>query len=499
MFQIRKVLPYQSSIPCPKTGCKCIVLDGTRYIIHVKNNEIIAIYDAKYKSKKEDEKPLADKNTPELITKLSHILFTSGCANLPSEYVFEIIHSTKGILVTDILYQEGESLFENDVKYSNRITILNNLIQSLSAKLKCIDREPYHNIDINLVMTPTIIRDLSSVLNFGSDYLISPIEKTFTYAIVGTAHILKPDIIFKREPYTKMGSLNTTMKMLLIGEEAETVLDKFTNVTDEKQLEFYNAQKKAMFENVTEDIIKVRNPQTQKVHLVAGVNKNKLSIFGYTRDGKKQLNEENVFIVDMPETVRWEKESFKSNFIHIKYYKTFFHIVSRPINKFNIDKLSIVSLISSTALSPHNKINTEIFDSIPVVDTNTNIHKTLNTASNTEIIGECITRIGNILLESENTNLKTLFNNLLTFKHHDSKITEKFNELLRALELNEDEVIRTILKPLQNEITDVNHKNLQRINNLVIKLKRKRCFDKQQMASKKIKLDTENIYTSDEE
>jgi len=88
MFTLRKIVPYQNNNSCPKNGFKCIVLDGIRYIIHINGNTIESVYDAKYKSRKDELKPLSDKHTPTLITKLSNIFFTSGRVNLPSEYIF---------------------------------------------------------------------------------------------------------------------------------------------------------------------------------------------------------------------------------------------------------------------------------------------------------------------------------------------------------------------------------------------------------------------------
>jgi len=397
-------------------------------------------------------------------------------------------------LVTDILYCKDDSV--EHLKYLNRIQKINVLITSHTSKLKSIGTQPVFRVETNLVTTPTIVRYLCAVQNFGTDYLITPVEQTFTYAIVGTGYMNKPDIVLKREPFTKLTAINNAVKLELIGKNNETLLTQINNLPETEQLIFYNKRKDDLFdESETSDVVKFTNNQTQKVYLVAGVNKNKLSIFGYTKDGKK-LSDDNIFI-EKPEILRWEQPEFETIFNNITYYKNFYHIVSRPINKFNPNKLSVISVLSSTALSLNTNITTDTFDTVPINDTQSNINKTLNNASNDDIIAECISRIGNILLQTENRNLKSLFQQLQTLQTTDNNIKEKFDELMTLLDTDEYEVIRNILRPLQNEITDVNHFTITNMSNIVSRIKRKRTLQVQQKQQKRLKFEVQEGNESD--
>lgn len=489
LFEIRKLITYQNSLPCPKNGCKCIVLDGIRYIIHIENNEIKNLYDAKYKQKKEDYKPLPEKTTEALIGKLANIFFVAGGVNLPDSYVFEIIHSNKGVLVTDILNLNGDNF--HNIKYSSRINTLSELIESNSIKLRTISTVSIHNIDTSMVTTPTIVRYLSSVPNYGTDYLINPTETTYTYIVVGSAYLPKPPIVIKREPYIKVAHISNATKNLHIGNN-NNVLAKLSKLSEEQQLEFYNQKKEHLFKSCPDTVTSLPfpNSQTQKVFLVAGVKKSKLSIFGYTKDIKK-LVEDNVYI-ERPDILTWDNPEFESTFNHINYFKVFLHVVSKQLTKYNPNKLSVVSIISSTALSENTTIAIENFDNIPTVETNPTSNKTLNNTTNDEIFSECITRIGNNLLQSENHSLRALFQNLQAIKQQDSLIQEKFNDLITALEGDEHSVIKNVLMPLQNEITDVNHVTINKMNAMIQQLKRKRVTSFQQRQQKKMRFEPNN-------
>lgn len=497
MIILRKVIPYQVGLPSPKNGFKCIVLDGIRYLITIKNNEIQTIYETKNKpGKKDNMKVVPNKDTYSLYCKLSNMFFNVAKVNLPDEYCFEIIVSTKGVLITDIL-QSNENL--ENVKYLNRIEKIRSLIESHSTKLRIIKPDPVHHIETNLISTPTLLRCLASVLTFGTDYIINPTEKTYTYAIVGIAYMKKNDFIIKREPFTKLNTINNNIKLQLIGSSDPSLLSTLSELSEEKQLAFYNTQKKQLFDEVDEsvNIITLPNNQSQKVFLVAGVNKNKLSIFGYTNDGKKLLDE-NIFI-DQPQNITWEKPEFEKVFNNIKYYNKFYHIVSRQINKFNPNKLRVVSILSSTALSPNTITAYDVFDNVPINEHPNNIHKTLNNATNDEIITECISRIGNILLQSENVALRNIFQNLKNFNELDHVINEKFNEILFLLNTNETEIIKNLLKPLQNEILDANNLTLNKINSTINHLQRKRQHSIQHTVRKKMRFNDNTVISSDEE
>lgn len=498
MFTLRKVITYQVGQPSPKNGFKCIVLDGVRYIVTIKNNEIQTICEAKTKpGKKDNLKVTPNKETFSLYSKLSNLFFNVAKVNLPDEYCLEIIVSNKGVLITDILYSSNENL--ENVKYLNRIEKIKSLVQSHSSKLRVIKTDPVHHIETNLISTPTLLRCLCSVLTFGSDYIINPTEKTFTYAIVGVAYMKKNDFVIKREPYIKLTNINNNIKLQLIGSDDQSLLSTLSELTEDKQLEFYNTQKNQLFDKVAEDVntITLPNNQSQKVFLVAGVNKNKLSIFGYTNDGKKLLDE-NIFI-NQPQNVTWEKPEFEKVFNNIKYYNKFYHIVSRQSNKFNPNKLRVISILSSTALSPNTITSYDIFDNVPLNEHPNNIHKTLNNATNNEIITECISRIGNTLLQSETVALRNIFQNLKNFNELDATINEKFNDILCLLNTNETEIIRTILKPLQNEILDANHLTLNKINTTINQLQRKRQHSIQQTLRKKMRFNDNSVICSDEE
>lgn len=472
----RRCVQYQSNTPTPKNGFKCIILDGTRYIIHIFKDKVTKLYDTKKNATKQTKHTLVDKQSSQIIAKINEFL-NDAKVKLEEDYAFEVIFSMKGVVFTDVLYCANIELEEKS--YNERIAILNDLIPVKLQRLRVIDNQPTYNIDSTQITTDIILRPLSSFPSYSVDYTLSPIETHYTYAVCGVGYITKPDIIMKRGNYTNMNMINATIKKALT-EDDETMIEAVAKYTVENQLLFYNRLKTQYFSeivnNETQDTVAFKSHQVQNVQLIAAVDEttSNMMIFAYAKHDPKVFDASNIVHVEKPDTVNWLDDKFKATFMNVDYYKNLYTITCKYNSKYAKSKLSNLTILSVTSKYNSQSPNFEAIDKLPSQEKQKSTSISLNNATNDEILKECINRLLNIATENNNSEIKKLLGMLQNIQLFEPNIKYKFEELLTLLQENEYHQIKHIIGPLTDQFVEYNINTIHNIKYRLSQLKRKR-------------------------
>ncbi|UBZ25571.1 hypothetical protein CcNV_086 [Crangon crangon nudivirus] len=435
---------------------KAIPLDGDRYIITVKNGHVIDVYNAKQKAMVKvakqmvatTAKPVPESIFKNIASKINHY-FTNLLAL--EVYTFEIILSNKGMTIVDIIDSTAIANLEN-MNYKDRINTISSIFSPLNLpRLTILNNQGISNTSsstLSNVTTSMILRPLASCYNFGYDYLVTPMEKLYTYVIVGEASYLKPNIVIKKEPFNSLGSITSAIKNKLT-EGREDLLEQITKATVEKQLEAYNMLKTTLFEKyVNQDQIVFENKQVNRVQLVAAkTDKNKLAIFGMMKLDTG-LTKDITYVVQN-ENIIWSNDKFASNFTDIRFYKNVHVTLCKQMNKYIQNKLSNIVMDSIMSSLPIEKLIVREIDTLPVQEKIKPQDIYLNNATNTDIFKECMRRLQNIALENESTEAINLMNTLGSYTSYESDVGEAFHTLIRRLQLTEQ-------KKLVSVVTDIN-------------------------------------------
>lgn len=459
---VRPLTNYHTNIPIPRNGFKCLVLDGIKYLIDVLHGEVINVYDTKQKFNKNtpvNRQPLFDKSIKNMRDKLNDIFKHESIRLNSNQYVFEIIYSNKGVTITDVLYETKHPMLRTTT-YQNRIAHLHDIFTKTLPRLRTVDEKAVFNIDINSIHTPTVLRQMSSFLDLGKDYLVTPAKDNNTYMIVGSAQLLKQNIILKREPFLSTSSLSMPIKKILTSEDESVITEIATKANDE-QLLFYNNLKNSLFsqhpELAPDEHLVYPNPQLQFVNLIAGLENENLVIFGYAKPDAV-INSENKVFAPQAERVKWAEAKFASLFEDVQFFKEFYQVVCRHNTKFVKGRLSNLTILSVLSFCNNNAINTANVDDIPVIEKNRLINSSLRTASNDDIIYECIRRIANLYTETKLCEHKYILENLKRIvKIDNEKIYENITNLIEMLRAEDDVNYESTIEMLIEQLSNVNH------------------------------------------
>lgn len=467
-FTSRKITTYQTTTPIPKNGFKAIIQNGTRYFIHVENENIINIYDGKLKSNNKQKQPLDDKNSKQIINQLQTLLEQEN-VNFNNEYVFEILVTLKGVIFTDIVLAQSIPNFES-TSYSDRLAILPTLFPKRLNKIRILNDQAVNTIDSSLITTPTLLRPMDAFISYGFDYLVTPINPCYTYACVGLAQIPKPDIIIKREDYTSINQYSQIVKKKLVKNNEN--LQKLQAQPVETQIQCLNKLKTQLFQNTDDDVISFKNDQSQDVYLIGAHNNDNITIFGYAKIDNKIIDTNKIVHVAQPDNVDWQNETFKNNFTNISYFKDYHIVQCKFNNKYNKNKLSNISILSTTAVYKNDEINVNLIDKLVVNEKSKNVNTNISNVTDNEIYTETIKRLSQNVIETNNIEIKKILETLKDRCNYNSKINEQFKTLIELLEDHDSKIVDEIIYPLINQINDPNNIIFYTVKKNLNKLKR---------------------------
>uniref|UniRef100_A0AAU8GFL3 Uncharacterized protein n=1 Tax=Faxonius propinquus nudivirus TaxID=3139431 RepID=A0AAU8GFL3_9VIRU len=508
---IPKLIPYNTNNNKPKDGFKAIVLDGSRYLIHINNKEIQNIYDIKQKNANKHRIPISEKLMKSMIDKI--YLYANGqFMNKEAiyNYIFEIVYSHRAVKFIDIFYNECIPEL-NTTSYKDRIGIMHELINCNNSRFSVIDDKPLYDININNVQVTTFLRCFHSFIPYIIDNIIQPIDSQYNYMVVGCGDLIRNTrIVLKKEPFTSLAQITSIIKQKIINGNTK-ILSDIESLETEKQIDIYNTLKAKYFENSKEEKDEENNiifvhSQVHQVHLLAAKNPNNslLEIFGFAKYNNSIANDINTIIINQPENIYWSDPSFISNFSNLAFYKNIFVVTCRrQHNKYSKNKLTnlIISKVQSFINCNNIKNNMANIDTLPIVEKMKFGNITLNNATNDEIINECRKRLSNILVISNNFELQQLIQKIHKLQIHQNEIKNKLSELSALLSKTEHTYICSFINDLSKYTTETN-KNIEKeiMHNIKISsahhknLKRRNINNDNKINEmKKFKVDDDNL------
>lgn len=351
---------------------RCFEFTDYRYVIFVKNGEVVEIVDKSYKT-------LSDKIKSNIEEKLNKFMEKSCFVNYEHDkyYVFSIMIHPRYVVVFDILVNANKTVKE--VQWKDRLSMLYKLICE-SPKIKiCKPVKKLENKNI-------IYRDITEFAEFTNEAYYRVPPKLSCYALVGIGEYKR----FKKHPFKRNenwtlstipppGLQNDLLVQLYEKGEIDknTLEDCKNNIT--LKLNLLNDMKNKILDKLgVYEIPGIHINESN--YLIAGLSRTekKFLIFGISKEPKqpnKRLKVDSdppLNIIKMPDILDWIDPEFEKQFDKCQFYDKFVqtNIKNVPINRGQLMSLTMCqrkNYYPVASITP----NHEIFDQVlyvPMID-----------------------------------------------------------------------------------------------------------------------------------